>query len=108
MFNPPHADYLPSVQSDEFLPPESRAMTLSELGLVSRFGIAIALALVTKYNVTVKTWATVCLLGEIRIVQSAAEETVEQIYIEENQVSTSSGRFPIAPTSSISTHEGGF
>jgi multidrug efflux pump subunit AcrA (membrane-fusion protein) len=85
MFKDSHPDCLPSAQIDEFLPPVSRWTTLGGLCLVSTFGIFITLATVIKYNITVKAQATIRPSGEIRIVQSAAEGTVEQIHIEENQ-----------------------
>lgn len=49
-------------------------------------GIAITLAAVTKYNVTVKAPATVRPVGDLRVVQAASEGTVKRIEAKENQV----------------------
>ena len=79
-------DLLHPVSSDEFLPPISRWTTLGGLFLVSTFGIAIALAASTQYQVTVKAAATVRPTGEIRIVQAALEGNVKNIQVTGNQV----------------------
>lgn len=79
-------DFLRPVQSDEFLPPISRWTTLGGLFLVGTFGVAVALAAFTKYNVTVKAPATVRPSGELRIVQAATEGTVKSIQVKENMV----------------------
>ena len=76
---------LHSLQSDEFLPPLSRWMTLGGVFLVGTFGAAIALASVTKYSSTVRAAAIVRPAGEVRIVQAATEGTLESITVSENQ-----------------------
>ncbi len=86
MLSESNPEFLRPVQSDEFLPPISRWTTLGGLFLVGTFGVAIALAALTKYNVTVKAPATVRPSGELRIVQAAAEGTVKSIQVKENQV----------------------
>ncbi len=82
----PQQDFLPQVQDNEFLPPISRWTTLGGLLLVGSVGVAIILAAVTKYNVTVKAAATIRPTGELRIVQAAAEGTIKTIKVKENQV----------------------
>lgn len=74
-----------SLESDEFLPPIGRWMTLGGLFLIGTFGAAIALASVTKYNAIVRASAIVRPAGEVRIVQAATEGTVESISTSENQ-----------------------
>lgn len=74
------------VQSDEFLPPVSRWTALGGLFLVGTVGVAITLAAVTKYNVTVKASATVRPVGDLRVVQAATEGTIKRIAVKENQV----------------------
>ncbi|MEH1767737.1 biotin/lipoyl-binding protein [Nostoc sp.] len=86
MISDPNSDFLRPVKSDEFLPLISLWTTLGGLFLVSTFGIAVTLAAITKYNVTVKATATVRPYGEIRIVQAKMEGTVQNILVKENQV----------------------
>jgi HlyD family type I secretion membrane fusion protein len=86
MVSTPEQDFLPPVQDNEFLPPISRWTTLGGLFIVGSVGVAITLASVTKYNVTVKAPATVRPTGELRIVQAAAEGPIKTIKVKENQV----------------------
>ena len=79
-------NFLRPVQPEEFLPPISRWTTWGGLFLVGTFGVAIAVAALTKYNVTVKAPATVRPAGEVRIVQAATAGTVKTILVKENQV----------------------
>lgn len=76
---------LDSFESDEFLPPLSRWMTLGGVFLAGTFAAAIALAGVTKYNPSVRTVAIARPAGEVRIVQAATEGRVEKILARENQ-----------------------
>jgi HlyD family secretion protein len=76
---------LPSVSTDEFLPPVSRWTSLAGMFLVTNVGIGIALASYIKYNVTVKAPALVRPAGDIRVVQPEIEGTVKGIYVKENQ-----------------------
>lgn len=80
------AEYLELTNSEEFLPPISRWTTLGGLFLVGTFGVAIALAARTSYNVVVRANAIVRPSGEIRLVQAASEGTVSSIHVRENQV----------------------
>jgi multidrug efflux pump subunit AcrA (membrane-fusion protein) len=78
-------DFLPSIQDNEFLPPISRWSTLGGLFIVGSMGVAIALASVFKYNVTVKAAANVRPAGELRLVQATTEGQVTDIFVKENQ-----------------------
>ena len=59
---------LPSVQSNEFLPPISIWTSLAGIFLLGSVGTGIILCAWIKYNVTVKAPATVRPIGEIRLV----------------------------------------
>ncbi|MBE9169066.1 HlyD family efflux transporter periplasmic adaptor subunit [Pleurocapsales cyanobacterium LEGE 06147] len=76
---------LRTVEPDEFLPPISWWTTLGGLVFLAIFSATIALVSVIKYKVTVKAPATVRPVGELRIVQAAAEGTIDRIQIKENQ-----------------------
>lgn len=86
MLNDINSDLLRSVQSNDFLPPVSRWTTFGGVFLVTSIVSAIALAAFTPYNVTVKAAATVRPTGELRIIQSATEGSVNKIAVKENQV----------------------
>jgi HlyD family secretion protein len=77
---------VPSLSTDEFLPPVSRWTSLAGIFLVGTVGGAIALASWVKYNVTVKAAAAVRPTGEIRLVQPEMEGTVKNIFVKPNQV----------------------
>jgi len=85
MVNIPNQDYLPQLDEKDLLPPISRWTTLGGLFIVGTIGVAITLAAVTKYNVIVKAEATIRPVGELRLVQSAIEGQVKQIFVKENQ-----------------------
>lgn len=76
---------LPSVQSNEFLPPISIWTSLAGIFLVGSVGTAITLSAWFKYNVTVKAPATVRPTGETRVVQLQQEGTIKRILVKENQ-----------------------
>ncbi|MGF1673793.1 MAG: HlyD family secretion protein, partial [Rivularia sp. (in: cyanobacteria)] len=76
MISHSNPDYLPSIQDDEFLPPIGRWTTIGALTIVCAVGLAIPIASVTKYKVTVKGQATVRPAGELRLVQAATEGQV--------------------------------
>ncbi len=78
--------FLPSINTDEFLPPISRWTSLAGIFLIVNFGTAIALASYIKYNVSVKTSASVRPTGDVRIVQPEIEGTVKGIFVKENQI----------------------
>jgi multidrug efflux pump subunit AcrA (membrane-fusion protein) len=78
-------NFLPSVQENEFLPPISRWTTFGGLFILFVLSLAVPIASVVKYKVTVKGEAVVRPVGELRIVQAATEGQVMQIYVQENQ-----------------------
>lgn len=80
-----NSDYLPPVQDNEFLPPLGRWTTLGGMVMLSAMVIAIALASVVKYKVTVKAEANVRPTGELRIVNAAMEGSIMSISVKENQ-----------------------
>ncbi|MBD0303543.1 MAG: HlyD family efflux transporter periplasmic adaptor subunit [Tolypothrix sp. T3-bin4] len=86
MFSHSNSDSLPLIEENEFLPPISRWTTVGGLVMLSAVAIAIALASVTKYKVTVKAQANVRPAGELRIVQAATEGPVMRVLVKENQV----------------------
>ena len=69
----------------QFLPPIHKWLTLSGLACVGIFIGAIALASQLEYKVTVKAPAKIRPLGEVRIVQAAAEGKISDISVRENQ-----------------------
>jgi HlyD family secretion protein len=77
---------LPIVQLDEFLPSISPWTTIGGGILVASFSAAFAVAGVLKYNVTVKTPATIRPVGEVRIVQAATGGVIKSIEVKESQV----------------------
>ncbi|MBN3869620.1 HlyD family secretion protein [Nostoc sp. JL33] len=86
MLTHPNPDYLPRIQDNEFLPPLGRWTTLGGLMFVCTLGLAVPLASITKYKVTVKGQAVVRPAGELRLVQAATEGQVMRVFVAENQV----------------------
>ncbi|MBN3994073.1 MAG: HlyD family efflux transporter periplasmic adaptor subunit [Nostoc sp. NMS2] len=86
MLSHSNSDHLPLIQDNEFLPPLGRWTTLSGLVFVCVVGLAIPLASVSKYKVTVKGQALVRPAGELRLVQAATEGQVMRVFVTENQV----------------------
>ncbi|WP_341531853.1 HlyD family efflux transporter periplasmic adaptor subunit (plasmid) [Nostoc sp. UHCC 0302] len=86
MISHPNSDYLPPLRDNEFLPPLGRWTTWGGLVLICIVGLAIPLASITKYKVTVKGQAVVRPAGELRLVQSATEGQVMRVFVAENQV----------------------
>lgn len=76
---------LPSLQINEFIPPINRWTTFGGMFILCVISLAIPIAAVAKYKVTVKGQAVVRPTGELRIVQAATEGQVMQIYVKENQ-----------------------
>lgn len=83
MVTSPHPDSLPPAQ--DFFPPVSRWAQFSGLLIVGALGVAVTLAAVTQYKVTVKGQAIVRPTGELRLVQAAIDSSVKQIFVTENQ-----------------------
>jgi HlyD family type I secretion membrane fusion protein len=76
---------LHAATAEEFLPPIRWWTTLGGLVLLVTFAVAILLASVLTYKVTVKATATVRPTGELRIVESATEGAVKSVEAGENQ-----------------------
>ncbi|MBR8838311.1 MAG: HlyD family efflux transporter periplasmic adaptor subunit [Stigonema ocellatum SAG 48.90 = DSM 106950] len=76
---------LPSVKSDEFLPPISPWTSLAGAFLIGAVGTGFSLASSVKYNVTVKAESAVRPLGDTRVVQPEIDGTVKKIFVKENQ-----------------------
>ncbi|WP_375514272.1 HlyD family efflux transporter periplasmic adaptor subunit [uncultured Nostoc sp.] len=85
MISNSQTNFLPLVQDNEFLPPISRWTTFGGLFILFMLSLALPVAAVVKYKVTVIGQAVVRPAGELRIVQAAAEGQVMQIYVKENQ-----------------------
>jgi len=79
-------NFLPSVTSEDFLPPVSPWISLSGVFLLGTVGAAFSLASTIKYNVTVKAGATVRPIGDLRVVQPEIDGTVKNIFVKENQM----------------------
>ncbi|PMB51456.1 hemolysin D [Fischerella thermalis CCMEE 5201] len=76
---------LPSMQSEDFLPPVSSWISLGGIFLIGSIVASISLCSWIKYNVTIKANAFVRPTGENRLVQSKIEGTVKSILVKENQ-----------------------
>lgn len=70
---------------EKFLPPIGQLPVLGGVVLLIAFSGAVILAGVLQYKVTVKASATVRPAGELRIVQSPMEGTINRIAVEGNQ-----------------------
>lgn len=78
-------NFLPPLQNNDFLPPISRWTTFGALFILFALSLAVPVAAVVKYKVTVIGQAVVRPAGELPIVQAATEGQVMQIYVKENQ-----------------------
>lgn len=85
MISKSQTNFLPLVQDNEFLPPISRWTTFGGLFIVFILSLAVPVAAVAKYKVTVKGQAVIRPAGELPIVQAAIEGQVMQIYVKGNQ-----------------------
>lgn len=79
-------EFLRTVKSDEFVPTVSRWVTLGGLILIGSCGVAILLASIIKYPITVRAAASVRPAGELRIVEAATSGVVNNILVKENQI----------------------
>jgi HlyD family type I secretion membrane fusion protein len=84
-FDSSNEPFLPQIQADEFLPPLGRWTVLGGFVVIAIMTIAVPLASVVKYKVTVKAPAAVRPVGELRLVQTAVEGAVIEIAVTENQ-----------------------
>ncbi|MEH2463015.1 HlyD family efflux transporter periplasmic adaptor subunit [Nostoc sp.] len=81
-----NTNFLPPIQTNQFLPPISRWTSFGGMFILCVLGLAVPVAAVAKYKVTVQGQAVVRPAGELRIVQAATEGQVMHIYVKENQV----------------------
>lgn len=81
-----NTNFLPPIQTDEFLPPISRWTTFGGIFILCVLGLTVPVAAFTKYKETVKGQAVVRPAGELQIVQAATEGQIMHIYVKENQV----------------------
>ncbi|MCC5610701.1 HlyD family secretion protein [Nostoc sp. CHAB 5834] len=81
-----NTNFLPPIQTNEFLPPISGWTSFGGMFILCVLGLAVPVAAITKYKVTVQGQAVVRPAGELRIVQAATEGQVMHIYVKENQV----------------------
>ncbi|MEH2447307.1 MAG: HlyD family efflux transporter periplasmic adaptor subunit [Nostoc sp.] len=79
-------DFVTPVQTNEFLPPLGRWTSFGGMIILGILSLAIPVAAIAKYKVTIKGQAVVRPAGELRVVQATTEGQVMQIYIKENQV----------------------
>ncbi|MEH2388490.1 MAG: HlyD family efflux transporter periplasmic adaptor subunit [Nostoc sp.] len=79
-------DFVSPIQTNEFLPPLSRWTTFGGMIILGILSLAIPVAAIAKYKVTVKGQAVVRPIGELRVVQATTEGQVMQIYVKQNQV----------------------
>ncbi|MEH2193463.1 MAG: HlyD family efflux transporter periplasmic adaptor subunit [Nostoc sp.] len=103
MLNVHNTDFLQPIQTDEFLPPISRWITFGGLFVLCILALAIPVATVTKYKMTVKGQGVVRPSGELRIVQAATEGQVMQIHVKENQVVKTGDAIAIIDDSRLQT-----
>jgi multidrug efflux pump subunit AcrA (membrane-fusion protein) len=96
-------DFLPPIQTDEFLPPIARWTTFGGMFILCVLGLAIPVAAVAKYKVTIQGQGVVRPSGELRIVQAATEGKVMQIYVKENQVVKTGDTIAIIDDSRLQT-----
>lgn len=85
-FNEPDVEQLPLIDANEFLPRINKWTTIGGGVLVTSFIAAVSLSSVLNYNVTVKVPANIRPVGELRVVQSGINGTIQKITAKENQV----------------------
>ncbi|MEH2001688.1 MAG: HlyD family efflux transporter periplasmic adaptor subunit [Nostoc sp.] len=77
---------LPQVEESDFLPPLGSWTTIGGAIALVSVTIAVAVASVAEYKVTVQAQASLRPAGELRLVQAATEGPVMRIFVKENQV----------------------
>ncbi|WP_313934832.1 HlyD family efflux transporter periplasmic adaptor subunit [Nostoc sp. FACHB-280] len=85
-FNDLKPEQLPVFDVNEFLPSIGKWIGVAGSVMISIFVLAVGLAAIFKYNVTVKVPATIRPLGELKVVESAITGTVEKIAAKDNQI----------------------
>jgi len=85
MLNQSDSKALPTVQDNDFLPPIGRWQMWGGITISVAVVVALLLASVVKYKVTIKAQAELRPVGELRIVQAAPEGVVTQVAAHEHQ-----------------------
>jgi multidrug efflux pump subunit AcrA (membrane-fusion protein) len=70
----------------DFLPPIGRWVTVGGLIMLTSLVTAITVSTFLKYKITVQAPATIRPVGELRLVQSTIEGSIEQISVQENKL----------------------
>jgi multidrug efflux pump subunit AcrA (membrane-fusion protein) len=81
-----NTDFIAPIETSEFLPPITGWTTFGGMSILVILCLAIPVAAIAKYKVTVKGQGVVRPSGEVRVVQATTEGQVMQIYVKENQV----------------------
>jgi HlyD family type I secretion membrane fusion protein len=85
MLSQPQSNALPTIEENDFLPPIGRWKVLGGATLTLAVAIALLIASVVKYKVTIKAQAELRPSGELRIVQAAIAGIVTQVAVHEHQ-----------------------
>ncbi|MBW4515814.1 MAG: HlyD family efflux transporter periplasmic adaptor subunit [Timaviella obliquedivisa GSE-PSE-MK23-08B] len=85
MLNNSESGDLPLLQTQDFLPPLAAWVKFGGLFILGTIGVAVAIASVAQYRVTVKAPAIIRPTGELSLVQAATAGTVVQVQVRENQ-----------------------
>lgn len=96
---------LPQIQSDEFLPPLGRWTIAGGMVVILLMAIAVPIASLVKYKVTVKAQATVRPVGELRLVQAPVEGVVNEVAVKENQAVRQGDLIAVVDNSRLKTRE---
>jgi multidrug efflux pump subunit AcrA (membrane-fusion protein) len=70
---------------DRFLPSISQWVSIGGVIMIASLGAAIGLSTILKYKVTIQAPASIRPIGELRVVQSTIEGSVQSIAVRENQ-----------------------
>jgi HlyD family type I secretion membrane fusion protein len=105
MLPDPSPDLIRPVRSDDFLPPIRLWIWLGGLVMLSTCGVAVLMAAVIRYNVTVKATAIARPSGEIRLVQAPVEGTIQSIAVRQNQTVSQGDVIALIDRSPIQTRK---
>ncbi|BAY20953.1 secretion protein HlyD [Calothrix sp. NIES-2100] len=85
MLSEHNPELLRQIQIDELVPAISRWTKLGGVVLIGTCGLAVLLAAIIKYPITVRSPATVRPAGEQRIIEASGQGIVKSILVKENQ-----------------------
>ncbi|BCL36554.1 HlyD family efflux transporter periplasmic adaptor subunit [Nostoc sp. MS1] len=83
--NQPIPEELPILEANEFLPHIGKWTSIGGVIVFSIFVVAVVLASILKYKVTVKVPATIRPVGELKLVQSLISGKIIKVDVAENQ-----------------------